>query len=102
VEDPAETVPGQPIFGLAALPNPFNPRTSLRFSLGQEQPIELAIYDLRGRLLRRLAAGKWNPGIHQVAWDGCDERGQELASGIYLARLTGEGAVDQVKLVLVR
>jgi hypothetical protein len=88
---------------LAAFPNPFNPKTTLRFALAEPARVELAIYDARGRLLRRLATGQLPAGQHSLDWDGRDEAGHALASGTYLARLlTGGRPAEERKLTLIR
>lgn len=86
-------------------PNPFNPRTDIGFTLARAGRVELAVYDLRGRLVRRLLDERLVAGAHARAatWDGRDERGREVASGAYLLRLTGaDGATVTRKLTLVR
>ena len=84
-------------------PNPFNPSTSLRFGVTQSGPAELAIFDARGRcvriLWRRPAA---EPGIYQVTWDGRDDRGVRVASGIYLARLSSGRSAWSRHLTLIK
>ncbi len=93
---------------LTAFPNPFNPRTDLRFELDAETELSLAVYDLSGRRLRTLAAGRLDAGTAQFTWDGRDDGGRSLASGVYFARLVGRelGSGSRVdaarKLVLVR
>ena len=88
---------------LAAFPNPFNPKTTLRFALEAPARVDLAIYDTRGRLLRRLAAGQLPAGQHSLDWDGRDAAGRELSSGIYLARLLQGGRpAEERKLTLIR
>jgi hypothetical protein len=68
-------------------PNPFNPRTTIRFTLPADGGARLAIYDLAGRLVRTLVAGSLAAGEHEAVWDGCDDAGRAQASGSYLARL---------------
>jgi hypothetical protein len=92
---------------LDAWPNPFNPRTDLRFSLAADAVGALDVYDIGGRHLRRLAAGAFSAGQHQFVWDGKDSEGQALASGVYFARLAartveGEALAATRKLVLLR
>jgi hypothetical protein len=88
---------------LAAFPNPFNPKTTLRFALAAPARVDLAIYDARGRLVRRLAAGELPAGQHSLDWDGRDESGRALASGIYLARLLQGGRpAEERKLTMLR
>ena len=92
--------------GLAAWPNPFNPATDLRFTLDSEATVALDVYDVAGRHLRQLAAGSLGAGDHQFRWDGQDDAGHGLPSGVYFARLSGadaDGALSATrKLVLIR
>lgn len=87
---------------LACAPNPFNPRTTLSFSLAAGGPVRLAIHDVAGRLVRELATGALPAGLHEAAWDGCDDLGLPLASGVYLARLQVGASVGVARLVLLR
>jgi hypothetical protein len=71
-------------------PNPFNPSTTIAFDLpvmGSNQSVNLTIYDLRGRCVRILIDSELEPGNHKIHWNGRDDRGQSVASGIYLYRL---------------
>ena len=86
----------------APVPNPFNPHTTLRFSLASAGSCRLEIYDLRGRLVRALWDGFRTSGDHRFAWNGRDEHGHDLASGIYLARLTTNDGTQARKLVLAK
>jgi len=83
-------------------PNPFNPTTSVGFSLAAGGPVRLAIHDARGRLVRILVDGTLAAGSHVVAWDGRDGGGRPVASGIYLARLETSHGADVVKMTLAR
>ncbi|MBK9472418.1 MAG: T9SS type A sorting domain-containing protein [bacterium] len=83
-------------------PNPFNPRTTIRFTLPGDGVARLAIYDLAGRLVRTLVAGSLAAGEHEAVWDGCDDAGRAQASGSYLARLEAGGGVRTVRMALVR
>lgn len=88
---------------LPAQPNPFNPSTTIRFSLATAGPVRLDILDHAGRRLRRLLAGDWRAaGAQAVVWDGRDEQGRALASGVYLARLASAGQQRSQKLVLLK
>lgn len=69
---------------IGATPNPFNPATRIRFELARPGPVEVAIHDVRGRLVRRLGAGWLDLGEHALAWDGRDEYGTPQPSGVYL------------------
>jgi Glycosyl hydrolases family 32 N-terminal domain/FlgD Ig-like domain len=84
-------------------PNPFNPRTALRFEVDRRESFELRIFDLRGRLLRRLELGPLSPGRHQAMWEGRDQSGRQVSSGVYLVELRGDlGPADTQKITLVR
>jgi hypothetical protein len=85
-----------------ATPNPFNPRTLLRFRLPEAGRAVLDIHDLAGRRLIMLVDATLAAGEHGVAWDGRDARGRPAAAGIYLARLAAGGEISSVRLVLVK
>jgi len=97
---------GVPAAGLATTlcvrPNPFNPTTTLSYSLTRAGAVELALYDPAGRLLTRLENGWRAAGNHTVAWNGTDDRGRSLGSGVYLAVLIADGRASTSKLALIR
>jgi len=83
-------------------PNPFNPRTTIRFELASSQRVAIDIYDSRGALVAKVTEGICGPGAHAVTWNGDGLHGEALSSGIYLLRLViGEEVLTQ-KLTLVR
>lgn len=82
------------------VPNPFNPRTALSFEVPEPSQVGLRIYDLTGRTVRTLVSGSVDPGIHRVAWDGTDERGVPVGSGVYIVRfIVVAGNVDQIQRI---
>ncbi len=85
-------------------PNPFNPSTTLGFSVpeGYEGEVSLQVFDLRGRLVRTLSEGPREPGHHLVFWDGSDQQGHPLASGIYFYRLRAGDFAQTRKMVLMK
>jgi hypothetical protein len=83
-------------------PNPFNPATSVAFSVPQEQRVQIDIYSPDGRLVCRLCDRTVEPGRHVLSWAGTDARGRALPSGVYLVRLATEGAVASQKVTLMR
>ena len=90
-------------FGLlGAVPNPFNPMTTVRFNLPAGQYTELAVYDVRGHLVQTLLAGQRPAGLNEVRWDGRDLSGRAVSSGTYFARLKAGGKTSVKSLTLVR
>ncbi len=83
-------------------PNPFNPRTTLRFELAEAGPVRLAVHDAAGRLVRVLLAGDRPAGAHEVAWDGRDAAGRAVGSGTYLALLRTGTSAAAIRMTLVR
>jgi len=85
-----------------ASPNPFNPVTTLRFSVAEAGPVRLAVYDVRGRLVRTLVDRDLPAGAHETTWNGRNGSGESAASGIYLTRLDAAGETRTSKMVLLR
>lgn len=71
-----------------AAPNPFRGATTIAFALPGAAPVSLTVYDAAGRRVRELAGGTWGAGNHRLEWDGTDESGRRVASGLYLYQLT--------------
>lgn len=89
---------------LSVSPNPFNPRADIRFALGGElaHDVTVDIFDSRGRQVRSLRAGQMSPGQQSVTWDGMNDAGQPMATGVYMARISAGGAQQTVKMSLVK
>ncbi len=83
-------------------PNPFNPQTTIVFAVDRATGVRLGVYDLQGRLVRTLAERVYAPGEHSVVWDGRDDAGSEMPSGLYLYRLEDGRRTQTRKMVLVR
>jgi predicted amidohydrolase YtcJ len=101
-------------------PNPFNPSTTIAYEVpggtGAETPVasggtgpsgggtrvHLGIYDVRGRWVRTLVDGDRSPGRHEIHWDGRDERGREVGSGVYMLRLEAGEVISMRKMILAR
>lgn len=87
-------------------PNPFNPRTTIEYVVGDAatggEPVRLEVFDVAGRRVAELLNEVQAPGGHRVVWDGRDDAGRPLASGLYLYRLTVGEEVRSRKLVLNR
>jgi hypothetical protein len=93
---------GPDAFGLLASPNPFNPRTTLRFSLPAAASVRLEIIALDGSRVVTLIDAPRSAGLHEVAWDGRDGQGRDVPAGIYLGTLAAAGALSVQRLALVR
>ena len=88
---------------LGNYPNPFNPQTRVVYELPADGHIELTIYDLRGRLQRVLLRGERGAGRHETVWDGRDDTGRTVPSGVYLCRLiSDQGPMQVVRMTLAR
>ncbi len=87
---------------MANYPNPFNPETTIPFSLAKPGVASLTIYNVNGQLVATLVDGKQAEGFHVVRWNGRDAAGQQLASGIYFARLDAENFTQTRKLMLLK
>ena len=88
---------------VSVAPNPFNPRTTIRWDLPHVTSVDLRIYDATGRLVRQLVGGAVQPaGHHESAWDGRDDHGRSAAAGVYFGRLETDHDARTAKLVLVR
>lgn len=91
-----------PADNLQAYPNPFNPVTTLHVRQADDGPVRLVIHDLQGRHLRTLWNGSRPAGVYTHLWDGRDDAGRTLPSGVYFARMTRAGETRSLKLVLVQ
>jgi len=83
-------------------PNPFNPMTTVRFTLERPGQAVLSVFDAAGRRVRTLVAGPYGAGTHTAVWDGRDDAGRALADGVYLCRLDAGGVSECRKMALVR
>jgi hypothetical protein len=83
-------------------PNPFNPETTIRFSLGTAGPVKLSVYNTKGQLVKTLANSQMPSGQHQMIWNGRDESGAPVASGVYFYRLNTDNYSRIMKMVLMK
>ena len=101
----ATTTPPRVLMGLtieANHPNPFNPRTTIRYSIPEDAWIRIQVFDARGRLVRTLVDRRVYGGPHAVVWNGCNDAGLDLPNGVYLSRLEADGQVAHGRMTLVR
>jgi len=84
------------------VPNPFNPSTTIRYSLPAAGQVSLVVYDLAGRKVADLVAGPMLAGVHEVVWGGRNSQGQPVVSGVYLYMLETEGLSQTRKMILLK
>jgi hypothetical protein len=85
-----------------AVPNPFNPATELHFELAKAQRVQLDIFDVRGQRVRTVFDETRAAGRHAVVWDGQDDTGQPVGSGVYFVRMRGADYQNVGKLTLLK
>jgi FlgD Ig-like domain/HYDIN/CFA65/VesB-like, Ig-like domain len=87
---------------LPNVPNPFNPRTEIRFEVENAGPIRITIHDVTGRLIRTLVNGNLATGPQSRTWNGRDDAGKRVSSGGYYVRLEADGGTDHRKVMLLK
>ena len=83
-------------------PNPFNPTTSIRFELPNNSDVTLEVYNIMGQMVRQLVDSKIEAGYHTVNWNGMNESGMRVGSGVYYYRLVAGDYVSIKKMVLLK
>ena len=83
-------------------PNPFNPQTTIRFSLARKGRVEVIVYDVGGRMVRTLIDGEREAGLHSVVWDGKNDRGHPVGTGIYWSQMKTESFLSNKKMVILK
>lgn len=87
----------------AATPNPFNPQTKIFFTTSASATVDVDIYDIGGRLVRRLISGEVKKeGRHEANWNGRDAAGRPVSAGTYICRLSADGVTDALRLTLLK
>jgi hypothetical protein len=97
-----DDVIASPVSTLGAYPNPFNPSTTISFSTIAATPVQISIYNLKGQLVRNLAAETMTVGTHEVVWNGEDTTGKVMGSGIYFVRLQHSGQTRTIKVLMTK
>jgi photosystem II stability/assembly factor-like uncharacterized protein len=87
---------------LSVAPNPFNPTTTIRFEVPKSGSIVLAVYDVSGRRVVTLATGHHQAGPYKTTWNGTNDRGQVVGSGVYFVNLNGRGFNATSKTILLK
>jgi len=87
---------------LGNTPNPFNPVTTISFDLARAGRVELEVFDASGRRVKSLVDGTRSSGHHEVQWNGTDDGGRVVASGVYHYRLRTDGVEQSRPMVLLK
>jgi len=87
---------------LKSWPNPFSAELKIGFDLHTKGPVSIDVYNLRGQKLKSLVSGELPIGKHQIAWDGRDSHGKQVASGIYIIKLKQDQASAVSKVILLK
>ncbi|MFT5233098.1 MAG: hypothetical protein ACI9UQ_001128 [Candidatus Krumholzibacteriia bacterium] len=96
----APAIASEPLLSMA--PNPFNPATTIFFSLPESQQLRIEVYAISGRRVAVLAEGVYPAGPSQIVWQGSDDSGRNVASGVYFVRMTGRGVELSQRAVLLK
>jgi hypothetical protein len=83
-------------------PNPFNPAVTISIQVPSKQVVDVTICDVAGRVVRHVSSGVRGAGLYQVAWDGADNSGGRMPSGVYFAKVVAGNDIETRKLVLLR
>jgi len=83
-------------------PNPFNPTTTIKFQVPQVSSVSLVVYNILGHKVRTLVNSSYEPGFYQTVWDGRNDSGESVSSGMYLYRFEAEGHVSTQKMLLMK
>ncbi|MFA7057844.1 MAG: C25 family cysteine peptidase [Candidatus Cloacimonadales bacterium] len=83
-------------------PNPFNPETTISFDLPQRDKVELVVYNLKGQKVKSLINEEMDMGVHKIIWNGTNNQGKEVASGVYYYRLSCGNYTKTNKMVLLK
>ncbi len=83
-------------------PNPFNPSTRIDYEVDKQGYVELVVFDLLGRRIRTLVAAEQQSGQHHVLWDGTNDRGETVSSGVYLYQLRAGSSVITKRMLLLK
>jgi len=83
-------------------PNPFNPETTIHYSLREAGPVKIEVYNIKGQLVRYLVNELKNAGTYTVIWNGKDEQGENVSSGIYFYRMQTKNYSATRKMMLMK
>lgn len=101
VDHPASEIPKE--FRLEQnFPNPFNPSTVIRYQMPASSLVEIEIYSVHGQKIRKLVSAERAAGYHEAIWDGRDDAGRVVASGVYFYRVRADAFVDVKRMIALK
>lgn len=101
VEEKTENIPSE--FALSQnYPNPFNPSTTIKYSLPKEEKVRIVIYDMLGNKISELINENKNAGSYQIVWNGNDDKGRKVSSGVYILTINSGSYFQSRKMVLMK
>jgi hypothetical protein len=90
------------VLSVAAYPNPFNPGTTVKYTVPERGRVVVAVFDARGSRVATLVDAEKVAGAYTVSWDGREDGGSDAASGVYFARVSQAGHMRSYKMVLLK
>ena len=103
IEPPEPDLPHRAVSWLGrAFPNPMNPTSSISYSVGKPGMVALRVFDVTGRVIRTLVSESKTPGAYSVIWDGTNDKGQDVGSGIFFYQLEASGFKSAKKIVILQ
>jgi hypothetical protein len=90
------------VLSLSNYPNPFNPRTTVKYTVPSRGIVDIDVYDANGARVAKLFHGERNPGAYSIDWDGRTDDAAVAASGLYFARISHDGTARTKKMVLLK
>jgi len=88
-------------FKLSNSPNPFNPFTTINFSIQNDSDVEISIYNIRGQKIKTLVQNEYTKGLHSIIWNGNNESGKSISSGVYYYKLKVNKKTEVIKKCLM-
>ena len=83
-------------------PNPFNPKTTIRFDLPKDSNVNIYIYDILGRIIKKLIDNKQNAGFKSIQWDATNNYGKRVSAGVYLYKIQADDFSQTKKMILLK
>ena len=102
LSDIEDEIQAQASFSLENFPNPFNPRTTMRFNIERDAMVQVDVFDLAGRKIRSLHSGELERGRHEVSWDGRSGDGVSCPSAVYFVAVQALGRTESLRVTLAK